>query len=265
MPPATSKDYTPILVLLFISSLLLLLDLTGMLTGFKRLRSYLTYPLTTVSFTIKSSWINSLQSIFKGSSLKTENIELKQKLLELEAANEAYIEKIDTYKTLEDEINSIQKDREYKRSERARVLDLYTDNVRGKLKLNKGERSGITAGMPVVVGGVYIGYISEVTPFESTCVTYIIPGQEFVGYILKSKVSGIVKTEISTIEMTDLLATEQVKLHDMVSIRRENLPYFYSLGTISRAPPNDGSAERKALISEILSLDSISFVTIVIE
>lgn len=265
MPPTTSKDLTPILVLLFFSSLLLLLDLTGALYWFKQIRSYIAYPLTTVSFTIKSGTLHSFQNIFDGSTLSEENITLKQRILELETANTSYAQDIESFKSLGKELDTLKKDKEYKRSERARVLDIHTENIRGKIKLNRGSRVGIRTGMPVVIGNSYVGYISEVTPYESICITYLIPGQEFVGYILKSKISGILKTEISTIEMTDLLATEQVKLHDVVSVRREDYPYYFSFGTIAKVPANDGSAERKATVNGLLPLDFINYVTVVLE
>lgn len=143
MPPTTSKDLTPILVLLFFSSLLLLLDLTGALYWFKQIRSYIAYPLTTVSFTIKSGTLHSFQNIFEGSTLSEENIALKQRILELETANTSYAEEIESFKSLSKELDTLKKDKEYKRSERARVLDIHTENIRGKIKLNRGDRKSV--------------------------------------------------------------------------------------------------------------------------
>ena len=255
-------NQTGLLVAILIASLLLLADLVGYVNWFKNARSYIVYPVQVFgAATVKTLQLASL-SVVQGSSLKSENLTLRQKVLELEGVVAEYTRERELSTEFKEYLATIN-EASYAGTESATVLDLNVGNLQGKILLNKGEMAGISKGMPVVYGSYYIGVISEVTTFESTCITFLLPAQEFVGYVQKRNISGIVNVGINGMELRDLLANEKVTLHDAVTIKREGYPYFMTLGTIAVVPANNGSAERKAMLVSPVALSDLTFVTIV--
>lgn len=264
MTPPTFKDQTGVLLAILVASLLLLADLVGLLGWFKSARAYILYPVQIVGEEIFRNTRNTLTSVVKGNSLKQENLTLRQRVLELEnivTTLEQAQEKQTGFQAFQQHISQ----EKYRKTVIAQVLDTHTNALQGKLTLGQGSRAGVVVGMPVALGSAYVGYISEVTPFESTCLTFYLPNQEFLGYVQKRKVTGIVRVGINGMELGDLLASEQVVLHDVVTLKRAGYPYFFTLGAVSRAPLNNGSAERTASITSQVQLDELNFVTIVQE
>jgi cell shape-determining protein MreC len=264
MTPPSFKDQTSVLLAILVASFLLLADLVGILGWFKTARAYVLYPVQSVGGEVIRNTRDTLASLVKGNSLKRENLSLRQRVLELENVVTT-LEQAQQKQTGYQAFLQYTAQEKYKKVVTAQVLDTHADLLQGKLTLGQGSRAGISVGMPVVLGSTYVGFISEVTPFESKCITVYLPNQEFLGYVQKRKLSGIVKVGINGMELGDLLASEQVALHDVVSLKREGFPYFFTLGTISRAPLNNGSAERTAGIVSPIQLDELNFVTIIQE
>lgn len=262
MAPTRSKDYSQLLVGVLLASLVLLLDLVGFLSWYKNFRSYVLHPGLTAFHNVSVGITEATISAFKGTTLRKENLVLRQKVLELESLSTQYAEQLKATSALQ-QLYETTKVTTFKSTEKAQILDLHAERLAGKLLLNKGATSGIKEGMPVTVANYYLGYITSVTPYESTCTTYEIPGQEFVGYIQSKKITGIVRVGINGMELGDLLATEQVALHDVVSLRKEGYPYYLTLGTITKIPLNNGSAERTAIVNSPLMLTNLTYVTII--
>ncbi|MCC7304121.1 hypothetical protein IT418_01765 [bacterium] len=262
MAPAESQGRTGLLLVTLIMTIVLLADLVGFMQWYKNIRSYILLPVTVFIDTIQKNSAYTLISIVKSDTLKKQNIELRQRVIELESLAESYKTELDKVPRL-NELSSIIGRNNYKSVEQAQILDVQHGRIKGMLQINKGTQNGITVGMPAVFGNFYIGYVSSVTSNDSIITGYMVPGQEFAGYVQTKKITGIVTVGVNDIELGDLLATEQVALHDIVSIRQENFPYFFTLGLISKVPLNNGSAERKATITGKVSVNDLTYITII--
>ena len=251
-----------LLYIVLLSSILLLGDLVGFFHGYKNFRSFVGTPIATFYQNTKLTFEYTFFSMSHGTSLKHENVALRQRILELEGIVGQYQLETQQDVKLHQFYESTQSTK-YGQVVNAQVLDTYANRLPGKLLLNKGLRDGLEVGMPVVFGSFYVGYLSEVNTADSTCTTYLVPNQEFIGYIPTRKLTGIIKVGISDITLGDLLASENVALHDVVTIKREGYSYLFTLGAISQVPTNNGSAERKAKITGSVPVTEISFVTIV--
>lgn len=264
MSPSQPNDTTPLLVAIFFSSILILLDLVGFLGWYKNIRSYISYPITTVGHNLNTIFLQTVSSTLHGTTLKNENLALRQKVIELESLVISYTDQVNKLPALQ-KLYETTRAVSYKKTENAEVISTRADQVAGKLLLNKGSSSGIKLGMPVVVANFYLGYISSVTTFDSISTIFSIPGQEFICYIQAKKITGIARVGINGVELGDLLANEKVALHDVVSIKRDGFPYFYTLGNIMRIPANNGSAERKAVVESPIDISTLMYVTIIKE
>ncbi len=264
MPPVETREKSGLLIITLVASLLLLADLVGFFQWYKNARSYIGFPIATLTHEIARNLGYTISSVVTNNSLKRQNIDLRQKVIELELLSQTYKTELEKHPDLNKLSESIKKSN-YLKTEQAEILDIQAQNLPGQLLLNKGEKNGITKGMPVVFGNAYIGYISQVTTNDSLCTSYVVPGQEMVGYIAIKKITGIIKVSLSDMQLGDLLATEQVALHDVVSVKRENYPYFFALGLVSKVPLNNGSAERTATISSSIPISDLTYVTIVKE
>lgn len=255
-------DVLLIYTLLF-SSIVILADLTGYISLVRQFRALTIYPIEVTTSAIKKTTANFF-SVFTQKSLLTENNKLKQRNLELESKLLEYEQNAIIGKEVA-RYSATVPAATYKKTIDALILDNSYSNNQGQLLLAKGTTNGIKKGMPVVLGTSYIGYISEESAFSSVCTTFLQPGQQFVGYLLTRKITASVKTSLSTMQLFDLLATDTVQLHDVVSIKRDGFAYYFKLATITHLPDKTGSAERTAILESALNVTDLSYVTVVQE
>lgn len=248
------------LVALFI----FLLDQVGFLDWYKNIHSFISAPIQYSQVTFTSGIQNSLTSLFYTSTLKKENADLKTRILELEKLTADQTAIIETNQATA-ETRAILGQLPYKESVVAYIIDATHTDIAGYLKINKGSTDGISVGLPVVVKDYYVGYVDSVTKNTATVKSLEIAGQSFIGYIEKRKISATVKTEIGKVYLDDLLANETLQLLDLVSIKREQLPYSFPVGTITTIPKETGTAERIGTITPFIRTADISLVTVVIE
>lgn len=264
MSPTAQQDKLLLPFLTLATSLFLLLDLVGMLQWFKNFRSYLMFPIHTLSSSIVTNTGLLTTSILQNNSIKMQNLLLKERILELESENSKLQKEIAEFPKFAEYQKTLGL-HSYQQTVTAQILDIRVNTIEGTLLLNKGSNDGAKVGMPVIYNNYYVCSLIEVRSADSLCLSFIVPGQEFIGYIPSKKITGIVKIGINGMVLGDLLATEKVSLKDAVSMKKEDFPYFFTLGIISEVPPDDGSAERKAVLDSPLRLSELLYVTIVVK
>jgi cell shape-determining protein MreC len=248
---------------ILVSTIVMLSDLTGYLGQIKRLRAIVAFPVQ--SFVHSTTTIGkNIFAIFGQQSIVKENAELKQRAISLELTLEETLSQSQLRNNIE-KYESLLSPKDYKKTQEALILDTNYGDFQGKLLLNKGSTQGIEKGMLVVLGNNYIGFIAEANDYTSVCHTFELPNQQLVGYLLSRKVTASVQTSLNDIRLYDLLATDTLQLHDTVSVRREKSPYYVTLGNIAQLPEQTGSAERVARIKSSITINELSFVTIVQE
>jgi len=253
-----------ILFLILTAAILVLADLTGYLSGYKNIRNYFGMPFTTAARYISTTLGYTTNSIVNSRKLKEENLELRQKILLLDNIITQAEENREFSDSLEKSLNEAKRIK-YKKVISSEILTMKYSNLTGKILLNRGEKDGIKVGMPVAIGNKYVGYIEETYLYQSLCKSYLVPDQEFVGYIPRNKVTGILHTTVNYIKFQDLLATDKVNLQDSVKIKQDGYPYYFEIGKVISIPRKEGSAEKIAHITSTLDLEKYYFVTIIIK
>lgn len=249
---------------LLLSIILILLDLVGFFSSIKSFRSYITYPILVLTSQTAEKITILSNGLFNSTNLRSENIELKQRILTLEESLDIYKDNLEDYSKYINTVRQITKT-DYKEVTQARILSNHYNNSDGLILLDAGSNSGITVGSPVVYGKYYVCFIEEVYPQFSICKSMQIPGQEFVAYIPKRKVTGILNTTVKELFVGDLLATDPVTLGDEVKIKMENFNYYLTVGNIIEIPQKEGSAEKLAIITPSVNISDLTFVSVIIK
>lgn len=261
--PSKKRVLTPTIGYAFlVSILILLMDLVGLFSGFKGFRSYITYPFSVFYENITTTIQTTSISIFGSKNLKRENIELKQRLILLKDIIDIEEEEKIKQSSISKLIKKINKE-EYKGYVIGEVLTTNYDDIDGLIQISVGTRDGITQGLPVVFGSSYIGEIDKAYPQYSVVRTLSVPGQEFIAYIRKRKVTGIMNTHVSNIIVSDLLATYPIYTGDTVFLRNDNMPYFFNAGKIKSIPQKTGSAEKTAIISPSIDISELHYISVI--
>lgn len=244
--------------------LIFLFDQIGLLLWYKNIHSFISVPIEYSLSSFKQNLSNSFISLQYAATLKKENDELKMKILELEKISSDQAQLLEAKNEI-DSIKQVLSQLSYKKVLVATILDATVNDIAGYLQINKGSNDGITLGSPVVVKDYYLGYVDTLTSHSATVKSIEVSGQAFIGYVENRKISATVKTEIGKIILDDILANETIQLHDLVAIKRENLPYLFSVGTITTTPKDTGTAERVGIITPFARTSDISFVTVILE
>jgi cell shape-determining protein MreC len=260
-------DSQPKPITLYVSALLaaiilFLCDQLGFLGWYKDIRSFIELPFLSASQYTRSFTGFSISSLWNNTSLQEENDNLKGRILELQKEIDDQNLELANYKGLADLKQTLGL-LAYKQTIIAYILDTSVNHIPGRILLNKGSADGLATGMVVTYKDYYVGYISTTNTHTAECDSIFFPGQSFIGYIIPRKVSGTLSTNISDITLTDILATETIKPADIVSIRKDGYSYDFPVGVVTTVSGVTGSAERTAEINPFVSLETISFVTVV--
>ena len=251
-----------LLIAVFLSVFLLLLDSVGA-TGFLyNVAAYLTEPmkLKIHAFAVNS---NDFLGVFgKISSVREENSRLREENLRL--LEEVVI--LGEYKTeseiLKEQINLIESERDWVLEARIISSDISLEN---SLQLNVGTEDGVEEGDVIIFGKFAVGEISEVQKYTSKVLLITSPSSNVPVRGQKNRAVGLVKGEVGlTLKMLNILVDETIEVGEFVvtSGVDSEYPAGFIVGVVNKVNDNPAFATQEALINVQIDFSRLDYVYI---
>jgi len=266
-----NKIYLYIVVGIFASIILFIIDQSSLVLKFRSLISAVYTPMSFVGqkygriVTEYFNFINNVEG-FKNDYEKTklENIELK-------SVKNAYTILKKEYESLEKQIKLSLKDRKYIKTE---IVERYAD---GFCSINVGSEDGVSVGDPVVWGNIFVGRVSKVdsktavlrlaSSSSSYVKVFIIPPDDLVeknvekiSSLSKKGVSSVASGKDGGILLSDILADSGVKVGDVVITSDNRIDGSYILGRIISIDRDPAAALLNAEVEIAYEVDVLNFV-----
>lgn len=250
--------------ILLISLVLFLVDISGGLSILHNTRLYITTPIKYFTSQFSDNLRNTTQNLFFPSQLRSENLELRARILELE-------QQIEDTKLASRVCNEFTAERNIanqsgiKKYVTATVLDRSYNNISGTLLIDKGSTSQIKQGQFVITQNAFIGQVENVFAFTSIVRTIFSPGIQIKSIFPQKKISGLLVRQGNSILITDILLAENVLEKDIAYAIIDNTPYRFRIGEVSLVENNIGDSSKRALITPAVEIDQINSVTVIQE
>ncbi|WKZ30014.1 MAG: rod shape-determining protein MreC [Candidatus Dojkabacteria bacterium] len=247
-----------------VMSIVFLLDSIGALQFVYNTRSFIADPLlfagkqssaNTVTF---FSQIGSLHTLYEENvSLRAEVLQLRQELSQKEdiksfcALSEEYL-KNSTLQGVSKKVD-------------AQVIDNSFGDSTGTLLINKGSEDGIAIDQAVSSGNTYIGVVSRVFPHTAVVTSIYRQNSSQKVAIQNKKVVGLLQNQNGRLIIGDILVTENVAEGDRVVAFILEDKVTLPVATVTRMEEGIGGSTKQAIISPLIALDDLTFVTVIIE
>jgi rod shape-determining protein MreC len=195
-PPSERFRWGLFIAFVLVSIALLVLDVTGHLSV---VVGYVRTPFAAVQDWI-SGRVDSVESTIEApldvGALQAENKQLRERLAELERQNEELVEIYAEYTLLSALLDYDRSSPEYRRVA-ADVIGWEISNLSRVLTINKGERDGILAGMPVETERGLVGRVIQVAPFSAQVQLLTDPGSAVNVRLGASRATGVIEGQLS--------------------------------------------------------------------
>lgn len=256
-----TKQVTRFLALIGFT-LLFLLDLVGGFKWFSNFKDFVALPFIVLYANTSHSISQYSQSILSTDSLKSQNFELRTRIIELETKlNDAALQqsikeqsskKIITY-GVDPNTTKIS----------ALVIDSQIGNRQGVYRINKGTMDGVAVKDIALVAGVYTGFVVETS--DHTAVIQTIFSQDFTekGTIVSKKILGLVKLRNNALILTEVLPNENVEKTDIVTYLTTNGSTAIPIGKVESVALTNNQSSKEALLTPFIEEQDIFVVAII--
>jgi cell shape-determining protein MreC len=250
--------------ILLVSFVLFLLDISGGLSLLHNTRLYVTTPLKYFTSQFSDGIRNMSQNLFFPSQLRSENLQLRARILELEQQIEdtKLASRVCNEFTAE---KNIANQSGLKKFVIATVLDKSYNNISGTFLIDKGSNSQIKQGQFVIAQNSFVGQVENVFTFTSVVRTVFSPGIQVKSIFPQKKISGLLARQGNSLFITDILLSEDVVEKDTAYAIIDNTPYRFRIGNVSLVENNVGDSSKRALVIPAIELDQINSVTVIQE
>jgi rod shape-determining protein MreC len=207
-------------------------------------------------------------------SIRRENVELQQRVAELEAAGATYRagqERLAEAEALLDLRESFGPRIE---TTAAQVIANGVSNFEWTIEIDKGSSDGLAVDMPVVAAAGLVGHIVRVTPSSAVVQLIIDPDSAVAGRLDVSGETGLLEGEgESDLRMTLVDANATVQPDETVVTAGYRLlegaaqslyPPNVLIGTVSRVMSDEGALEKFVTVRPAVDFSSLSLVLVVV-
>lgn len=247
------------------------------LVSFSSLDEFVTFPVFAVLFPIQhglnltSSEIKGTAEIFiRVAEIRNENIELRNKISELEATVVNLAELQEENKLLKDQLNVIEGGFSNKNLLIASVIGNPNDPTGASLIINKGSLNNISVGNSVVRGNYLIGYVSEVNLNSSVVLTLTSPKTSIAVKTAATpyNTEGVLVGQFGTgALMSRILQKEEININDLIVTSGVDGKFFPGLivGRVSKIDSDASDPLKNAYLDLLVDFKKLNKVFVIHE
>lgn len=265
-PPSERFRWRLFIAFVLISIVLLVLDVTGHLT---LVVGYVRTPFAAVQDWI-SGRMRSMESTLEGpldvDALQAENKQLRERVAELERQNEELVEVYAEYTLLSALLDYDRSSPEYRRVA-ADVIGWDISNFSRVLTINKGERDGILAGMPVETERGLVGRVIQVAPHSAQIQLLTDPGSAVNARLSASRATGVVEGQLSnTLLMKWIEQDIDISENELVmtSGLGGNVPPDLVIGRVVKVQQSTSEVFQVADVRPAANLEQLEIVQVIV-
>lgn len=252
-----------LLLLIFLSILVLSLDLLGVLKPFKQAGFYITNPITFNFYKAKQVTSKQLHFIFAARSAAQENKALQEQLGQLILENASIRRKLAENESLLAQTQSLDPQTYNLVSSRPIGLSRY-------LKIDKGEKDGLKAGQAVIFKENFIGQIFELDQKGASVRLPTDPDSKIAAFSIgkEGRAKGILIGQFGLEMLLDkILHDEKIEIGDLVYSEGTEgyLPRGLVLGRVNEVLENKNEIFKQAKIEPIFDIRDLELVFVILE
>jgi rod shape-determining protein MreC len=265
-PPSERFRWGLFIAFVLLSIVLLVLDVTGYLTV---VAGYLRTPFAVVQDWV-SGRVQSIETTLEGpmdiAALQAENRLLRDRVAELERQNEELTEIYAEYTLLSALLDYDRSNPEYRRVA-ADVIGWDISNFVRVLTINKGERDGILAGMPVETERGLVGRVIQAAPHSALVQLLTDPGSSVNARLGASRATGVVQGQLGNL-LTMKWIEQDITISEnelvMTSGLGGNFPPDLVIGRVVRVEQSTSELFQVADVRPAADLDQVEIVQVIV-
>jgi rod shape-determining protein MreC len=265
-PPSERFRWGLFIAFVVISIALLVLDVTGNLTV---VVGYVRTPFAFVQDWV-SGRVRSVESTLDRpldvAALQAENRQLRERVAELERQNEELVEIYAEYTLLSALLDYDRSNPEFRRVA-ADVIGWDISNFARALTINKGERDGVAAGMPVETERGLVGRVVQVAPHSAKVQLLTDPGSAVNARLGASRATGVVQGQLgSTLVMKWIEQDISISENELVmtSGLGGNFPPDLVIGRVIRVEQSTSELFQVADVRPAADLEQVEIVQVIV-
>ncbi len=256
-------DLKVFLLLIFISLVLLSLDLAHLLSFPKALASYITNPISFGLFQTGKSLSRQFYFIFESRFAAQESKALKEQIGQLLSENAKLRKNLA-------ETESLLSQQKHMDTQTYNLLPARPVGIGRYLKIDKGSIDGIKIGEAVVFNDNLVGRIIGLSEKAANIQLLSDPDSKVAGFSqsLDGKAKGILLGQFGTdIVMDKILHEEKINTGDLIYSEgsEEFLPRGLVLGRVTKVLDNQNEVFKQAKVQSIFDIGDLDLVFVILE
>ena len=230
----------------------------------------LTYPFVSVANAISNGVTGFIDKLVNADTYKSENEQLSAEIAEMRK----YTMDFDSLKQENDQLREMlelkERSEDFIFSEPCKVVGRNANDIYSGFTINRGRRSGISEGDPVITSVGLVGRVTSIADNYAKVTTILSPQVKVGVYTMRSKITGVLDNDLATAEkglclMSDILKDADIREGDIIFTSGQSglFPDDVQVGVVKEIYDDPNGFSKHAIIELSQDVRTVSSVFVI--
>lgn len=242
----------------------------GTQTPPEQIISTLTYPFVSAANAISNGVTGFIDKLVNADTYKSENEQLSAELAEMRKYTMDFDSLMQENEQLREMLELKERSEDFIFSEPCKVVGRNSNDIYGGFTINKGKKSGISEGDPVITAVGLVGRVTSIADNYAKVTTILSPQVNVGVYTMRSKITGVLENDLASAEqglclMSDILKDADIREGDIIFTSGKSglFPDDVQVGVVKEVYDDPNGFSKHAVIELSQDVRTVSSVFVI--